>query len=86
MPPFCDFRRDLGIGRSAIGGLTALILMSLASTASARAIPLTPVHLPPVTLHSMNALQSEIVDARTKPQRDRDRQHPQQGGAVDGRH
>jgi hypothetical protein len=70
--------------RTAIVPLTTLILLGLAPAASARAVPLVPVHLPPVTLRSLEGVQSEIVDARTKLQRDRDRQHAKPAGSGDG--
>ena len=68
--------------RSAL--LVALILLALAPAASARALPLVPVHLPPVTLHSMEGVQSEVTDARTKLQRDRDRQRGKPAASGDG--
>ena len=70
--------------RSAIATLVSLILPALAPAASARAVPLVPVHVPPVTLHSMEGVQSEMSDARTKLQRDRDRQHGKPAGSGDG--
>src|SRR5215469_454408 len=90
MLPFCRLRHSFRLGRCTLGGLAALVLLSLMSTAPARALPVPPVHppsvtLPPVTLHSMEALQSEIVDARSKSQRDRQRSNGTNASSFDTR-
>jgi hypothetical protein len=63
-------------------GLILLLLVSLGSATAALPAP-PPLHLPPVTMHSMDAIQAEIVDARTKLQRDYERSH--QRPAPDGK-
>jgi hypothetical protein len=59
--------------RSAGAGLLGLLLLSIASAASAKPLPpAIAVHVPSsVTLRSMDGVQSELIDIRAKLQRSR---------------